>query len=51
MLIEKSPENLRLEERRLGQQESELSDQLQLEQGRLQELKEQLDKLQNKGGR
>jgi chromosome segregation ATPase len=50
-LTEKAPKKLRLEEQRLGQQESELYGQLLQEQGRLQELKERLEKLQNKGGR
>jgi hypothetical protein len=50
-LTEKAPEKLRVEEQRLGQQEFELSERLQQEQARLQELKENLEKLQNKGGR
>jgi len=50
-LVEKAPEKLRVEEQRLGQQESELYGQLLQEQGRMQELKERLEKLQNKGGR
>lgn len=50
-LVEKAPEKLRVEEQRLGQQESELYGQLLQEQGRMQELKERLEKLRNKGGR
>jgi predicted nucleic acid-binding Zn-ribbon protein len=50
-LTEKAPEKLRVEEQRLGQKESELYGQLLQEQGRMQELKEKLEKLQNKGGR
>jgi chromosome segregation ATPase len=50
-LTEKAPEKLRAEGQRLGQQESELYGKLLQEQGRLQELKERLEKLQNKGGR
>jgi DNA repair exonuclease SbcCD ATPase subunit len=50
-LAEKAPEKLRVEEQRLGQQESELYGQLLQEQGRMQELKERLEKLQNKRGR
>jgi hypothetical protein len=51
ILAEKTPEKLRAEEQRLGQQESELYGQLLQEQGRMQELKERLEKLQNKRGR
>jgi chromosome segregation ATPase len=50
-LAEKAPKKLRLEGQRLGQQESELYGQLLQEQGRMQELKERLEKLQNKRGR
>jgi chromosome segregation ATPase len=50
-LTEKAPEKLRAEGQRLGQQESELYGQLLQEQGRMQELKDRLEKLQNKGGR
>jgi chromosome segregation ATPase len=50
-LTEKAPETLRAEGQRLGQQESELYGQLLQEQGRMQELKERLEKLQNKRGR
>jgi hypothetical protein len=50
-LVEKAPEKLRVEEQSLGRQESELYGQLLQEQGRMQELKERLEKLQIKGGR
>jgi len=50
-LVEKAPEKLRVEEQRLGQQESEVYGQLLQEQGHMQELKDRLEKLQNKGRR
>ena len=51
VLAERTPENLRVEEQRLAQKESELYGQLLQDQGRLQELKKNLERLQNKGGR
>jgi chromosome segregation ATPase len=50
-LTEKAPEKLRIEEQSLRQKESELYGQLLQEQGRLQELKENLERLQRKVGR
>jgi hypothetical protein len=50
-LTEKAPEKLRAEGQRLGQHETELYGQLLQEQGRMQELKDRLEKLQNKRGR
>jgi uncharacterized membrane protein (DUF106 family) len=51
ILAERTPENLRVEEQRLAQKESELYGQLLQDQGRMQELKERLEKLRNKGAR
>jgi hypothetical protein len=49
-LTEKAPKKLHAEEQRLAQRESELYGQLLQEQGRMQELKERLEKLQNQRG-
>jgi chromosome segregation ATPase len=51
VLTEKAPEKLRVEEQRLTRQELELSGHLQQGQDRLQELKGDLDQLQDRQGR